>query len=59
METNLIQTQLHLPPVSSDRVERPSLIQRLQQNPNRHFTLVAMHVSMIWNRWLCKMALFA
>jgi LuxR family maltose regulon positive regulatory protein len=37
----LIQTKLHLPPVSSDLVKRPSLIQQLNQNLNRNFTLVS------------------
>ncbi len=39
--TNLIQTKLHPPPVGADLVERPSLFQRLQQNPDRSFTLVS------------------
>ncbi len=41
MTANLIQTKLHVPAVSNDFVERPYLIQKLNQLPDRHLTLVA------------------
>jgi len=37
----LIQTKLHLPQINADFVKRPFLVQRLNQNSSRHFTLVA------------------
>ena len=41
MDSTLIQTKLHLPVIRGDLVERPSLLQRLNQNTGRNFTLVA------------------
>ena len=41
MDTTLIQTKLHSPRVSGDSVERQHLVQRLNQDPNRNFTLVS------------------
>lgn len=41
METTLIQTKFNPPPTNADWVKRPFLINRLNQNPERVFTLVS------------------
>ena len=41
METTLIQTKLQAPERQVSFVKRPSLMQKLQQNPGRHLTLVS------------------